>query len=278
MVGNMPLTLNGNGMGTGGQDAAFFAANPGGQSWYGGLITLGSSSTISADIGAFVISNPGAIVGSGFTLTLGGIGAGSLASSIATGSGGLIEDSGLNGYWQVGGNNTYTGSTIVNSGTLYLSGTNTSSAVIVNSGALQLILDNNPSGLFTALPTLTMSGGTLGVSNASATSATQTLGNLNLMADTDSSIAITAFGGAGTTLTLGSTFTRGADSILNLDLSAGGSKVVSTSGVRRAAARRLETTISLATFWSRTRLARDWACSMAATKSCASTARPAPPC
>ncbi|HNR74674.1 MAG TPA: autotransporter-associated beta strand repeat-containing protein, partial [Cyclobacteriaceae bacterium] len=82
-----PLTLNGSGIS--GSGALFNSSATG--ATFGGLITLGSSATISGSTGTINVSNTGTITGSGFDLTLDGASGGTLASAIGTGSGNVIK-------------------------------------------------------------------------------------------------------------------------------------------------------------------------------------------
>ena len=141
------------------------------------------------------------------------------------------------GVWTQTGNDIYTGATTVNAGTLNLSGTNTSrTAVVVNGGVLgdESRRTNSTGGVFTARrPALTLQAeGEAWTSSAQIhwDASSQTLGNINLTAGTVSGIAINPDGGGGTTLKLEvPTFTRGADSILDLDYTAGSGGVVATT-------------------------------------------------
>lgn len=96
---------------------------------YSGLITLGAAATITSNYGDINISNTGNITGTGFTLTIGGAGNGSLASNLNTSTAGALTKNGL-GVWTIsGGASTFTGATTVSAGTLKLgsagSGSNT---------------------------------------------------------------------------------------------------------------------------------------------------------
>ncbi len=206
------LLLNGSGAGTAGQTGAL--DNLSGTNTYVGPIALGSNATISSDAGSLNLNNPGAILGSGFTLTLAGASTGSniLAGNIATGSGGVIKNG--TGTWTLSGGSSYTGATAVNAGTLTLAGTNATSALLVNGGSLVL-----NAGVLSGAPNVTFGGG-------SVTSATQTLGNLSFAAASNSSLILNG----GSTVTLGAgAWSRGVDSILNVNLAAGGS-VLATTG------------------------------------------------
>ena len=113
------LTLNGTGIASGG--SLMNSAN--GNGTYPGPLALGSSSTIVAGTGGntnanIILSNTSAITGSGFDLTLSGVGNGSsIAGAISTGAG-RVTKSGT-GSWSfnnTGG--TYTGQTVIQSGNL----------------------------------------------------------------------------------------------------------------------------------------------------------------
>jgi autotransporter-associated beta strand protein len=129
---------------------------------YSGLITLGAASTIISNYGDINITNTGNITGTGFLLTVGGAGNGSLASNLNTSTSGALTKNGF-GVWTVSGTSTFTGATTVNVGTLKLgaagNGTNTplgtsAGGVSVTSGA---IFDLNGFTLGTA-ETATISG------------------------------------------------------------------------------------------------------------------------
>lgn len=104
---------------------------------------------------------------------------------------------------------TYTGATAINGGTLLEDFLNATTP---------------GSGLITSGSALTLGGGILSIKGKAGANVTaQALGNLTLTASTGSGITLNPNGGTSTTLTLGNTWTRNANSILNLDLSAGGS-------------------------------------------------------
>ncbi len=124
---NNPLTLNGNGNGLGALVNSFSAP-----ATYPGLVTLGSDSWIVGETGLINLTNPGTITGDGHTLTLGGAEGGEISSIIGTGSGDLIKTGA--GTWVLAGDNTYTGATTVNAGTLTVNGSGPSSATC-NNGA-----------------------------------------------------------------------------------------------------------------------------------------------
>jgi len=137
-------TLQINGTGAAGQNGALVSVS--GTNNYGGLITLGSNSTISSDDGGTLnLTNTGTITGSGFGLTLTGTGNGSVASVIGTGVTGSLTKNGT-GTWTLNGANTYGGTTTVNSGTLRLGVASalggTSGVTVNNSGSLALGASN----------------------------------------------------------------------------------------------------------------------------------------
>jgi fibronectin-binding autotransporter adhesin len=109
------LTLNGNGLGNIGAliNTSSTAVT------YSGLITLAGPSYITANYGDINISNTGSMTGTGFALTLRGVGNGTLATQINTGTGGSLIKNDL-GTWTVSGDSNYTGVTTVTSGILKL--------------------------------------------------------------------------------------------------------------------------------------------------------------
>ncbi|HMO34350.1 MAG TPA: autotransporter-associated beta strand repeat-containing protein [Lacibacter sp.] len=147
------LTINGTGISSGG---ALINSNATGAT-FGGLITLGSSSSIVGGTGTINISNTGTITGSGFGLTLGGAQGGTIASIIGTGTGTVTKQDA--GTWVLTGANTYTGLTTVSAGTLQLNRTggttipNTNN-VTISGGTLRISTNQT-------IANLTMSSGTL---------------------------------------------------------------------------------------------------------------------
>ncbi len=138
-VGAEALTLNGTG--ASGQNGAL--VNVSGTNNYGGLVTLGTASTISSDTGTLNLTNAGTITGSGLGLTLTGSGNGSIASIIGTGSGTLTKTG--SGTWTLTGANTYTGGTNINTGTLSLGSSGalgTSGTISFGGGTLQYSASN----------------------------------------------------------------------------------------------------------------------------------------
>ncbi|EAT59359.1 autotransporter-associated beta strand repeat-containing protein [Chlorobium ferrooxidans] len=206
------LTLNGTGVG----GAGALINSSGTAATYGGLITLGSSSTIVSN-GSIILSNTGTITGAGFGLTLGGTGsASSLAGIIGTGAGSLSKEG--SGTWSLSGTNTYSGSTTITAGTLKLDGSGTlgsgsyasnilnSGAFVVNSSSAQTL-----SGIVSGTGTLTKSGtGTLTLSGTNTYDGGTTISTGTLIASNAQ-----ALGTAGTLTMAGST-TLSATENLNL--------------------------------------------------------------
>lgn len=129
-----PLTINGNGISGGGSILNSSVAT----ATFGGIITLGSNSSIAGGNGLINISNTGTITGSGFALTLGGAQGGVLTSILGTGTGKLIKTDA--GTWTLAGGNTFSGGTTLNQGTLNI---------------------NNPRALGTVAGTFTINGGAI---------------------------------------------------------------------------------------------------------------------
>lgn len=129
-------------------------------------------------------------------------------SIIGNTTGGVIETGA--GTWTLNGASTYTGATAVNAGTLVLD---------LGTGSLN------------AASSLALGGGGFTVRGAGAGSSSQTLGNLSLAAGTNGPITVDPNNGTGTTLTLGSTITRGTSATLLVDYSSanGGTRIVSTT-------------------------------------------------
>ena len=131
---------------------------------YSGLVVLTASSFIISNYGDINITNTGNITGTGFTLTIGGSGNGSLASNLNTSTSGALTKNGL-GLWTIsGGASTYTGLTTISAGTLKLgsagSGSNTplgtvAGGITITSGA---IFDINGFTLATAEPIGSLNG------------------------------------------------------------------------------------------------------------------------
>lgn len=136
-----PLTLNGVGYGLGDFASGALINSSGSSVTYSGLITLGSTGVlIKADYGDINLTATGTITGNTFTLTLGGIGTGTLASIIGTGTGTLTKIN--TGTWTLSASaSTYTGATSINLGKLKLgaSGGATNTPLGVTTGATSIL-------------------------------------------------------------------------------------------------------------------------------------------
>jgi autotransporter-associated beta strand protein len=120
------ITLNGMGVNGGG---ALVSNSTIGAATLSGPLTLGSDASIVGNTTYGInLTNPGTITNNNYSLTLGGSTGGTL-SDVFTGSGSITKV-GL-GTWTLSGNNTYTGETYVNTGTLAVT---TSSALGSTSG------------------------------------------------------------------------------------------------------------------------------------------------
>jgi autotransporter-associated beta strand protein len=220
---NEGLTLNGTGIAAGG---ALSNSSLTGSS-YGGLITLGSASSIIANVGNISITNTGNITGNTFGLTLGGNSNGSLTSNLNTTSGTLTKSG--TGTWVVSGNSSYTGLTTISAGILQLgaagSGANSplgtvTAGTLVSNGAS---LDLNGFSLATAEPlsingTGISAGGALMNSGATANySGLLVLGSASSIISSNGDINLTNAGtitGATFGLTLGGTGNGSISSII----------------------------------------------------------------
>ena len=111
---NESLTLYGTGITSGGalSNSSATAVS------YGGTITLAASSSIIANAGDINIINNTGITGTGFILTIGGTGNGSLERNINVGAGRLTKIG--TGTWTVSGNSSYNGITTISAGVLQL--------------------------------------------------------------------------------------------------------------------------------------------------------------
>ena len=192
---------------------------------YNGLLALGANASVMVNAGDINIKNLGEITGSGFALTLGGTGTGTLYSIINTGSGTLIKSGA--GVWTLSGENTFTGTTTITAGTLKLGagasvlGT-TANNTTVSTGA---VLDLNGYTLSTAEP-LTINGTGISSSgaliNSSATPVSYTgllrLGSASSIIVAAGDIDLTNSGivtGPGFGLTLGGNGNGSLASVLN---------------------------------------------------------------
>jgi autotransporter-associated beta strand protein len=138
-----PLTLAGTGLGGGGALAS--SAGAAATSTLSGAVTLAGSSTITSNTGTLALT--GGISGTGTNLTLAGAGNTTISSAIATGAASLTMNG--TGTATLSADNTFTGGTTVNSGTLALSATGTAG--------------------YSADGNLTLSGGSVTVSDSSST-------------------------------------------------------------------------------------------------------------
>lgn len=121
------LTLNGNGVGSGGA-----LQNVSGNNTYSGAITLGSASRINSDLGTLTldVASGNAISGTN-NVTFGGSGNIVVADAIATGTGTLTKDG--SGTLTLTAANTYSGSTTINQGSLQLGNGSTTGSLNVAS-------------------------------------------------------------------------------------------------------------------------------------------------
>ena len=113
------LTLNGTGISSGG---ALINSNAT-TATYGGLLALGSASSIIATTGDIDLTNTGTITGATFGLTVGGAKNTSISGIIGTTTGTLTKQDA--GTLTLSGANTYTGTTTISGGVLALSGSGT---------------------------------------------------------------------------------------------------------------------------------------------------------
>ena len=111
-----PLTINGTGISGSGALINSSATT----SDFPGLLRLGTASSIIINNGDINLTATGTITGSGYALTLGGSGNGTLASIVGTAAGTLTKNGA--GTWTLSGINTYTGATTISLGTLKISG------------------------------------------------------------------------------------------------------------------------------------------------------------
>jgi autotransporter-associated beta strand protein len=196
-----------------------------------GLPVTASKLVLSGSLGATPITVYG---GATFTETGTGVIGGGSSTTLTIG-----------GTTTLAGSNTYTGLTTVNSGgvlNLDFSASGAPASNIINSGNA-LVLGSNPTMATSVLnPTgvtnygastassLAVGGlSTLNITGKSTGTTSQTLGNLTLNNNTANRIVLNPNGGSGTTLTLGNTWTRGAGSTLNIDLSAAGTSAVTST-------------------------------------------------
>lgn len=171
-----PLSLNGTGVAGGGALLNSSATSV----TYSGPLALGGPGTITAGSGAIALSNTGTITGAGFGLTLGGSAAGcSLAGVVATGAGTLTKSG--SGTWSLTGDNTYSGLTSVEAGTLLV---NNSSGSGTGSGAVtvQNLATLGGTGSVAGAVTI-QGGGSLAAGAAGAGTLTLSAANTSLTFD-----------------------------------------------------------------------------------------------
>ena len=158
---NESVTLNGTGAATNGGALR----NLSGNNSITGPITLVGASRINSDAGELTIdvTSGNAITASAMNLTLGGAGGITIADPISTGTGSLTKDG--TGRAILSGNNTYSGTTNVQNGTLVLAHSNalgtTAGGVTVTGGASLAV-----QGGITINEAITLNGG--GVANSGA--------------------------------------------------------------------------------------------------------------
>jgi len=182
---------------------------------------LGANSTVTIDSGANLATTANETIG-----TLTGAGNVTLSNAVVLTVGANNQNTTFSGIAQ--GGNANSGLAKTGTATLTLNGaSNYTGPTTVNSGTLLLDLSTNPTGVLAATKP-TLGGGTLQVNGSSSGVSSQTLGNLTLTANTASAIVVNGNGGTGTTLTLGSTWTRNAGSTLNIDISAANSILASS--------------------------------------------------
>ena len=178
VTNNEPITLNG--IGVGGIGALTNNPSVNSNATWGGSITLGSNSTISATNGDLSLTSTTNLTGTGFALTLAGNSNGSLAAAIQTGAAGTLVKNG-NGTWTLSGASTYGGvggsPTTINAGTLRINGGNnrlpTATALSIASGAtFDLNGQNQQVGSLSSITsggTVTLGTGTFGVGGTAST-------------------------------------------------------------------------------------------------------------
>ena len=162
-----PLSLAGTGVSNSG---ALYNSN-GIPATFVGPLTLTGNTTINSSGGDIVLTDNASVAGTGFNLTLGGVGQFStFGGALATGSGSLTKTG--SGTWDLTGPNLYTGATTVNSGTLLVDGsTAAGSAVTVVSGTL--------GGSGTISGAVSVTSGTVSPGSSTATG-TLTAGSLSI--------------------------------------------------------------------------------------------------
>jgi len=164
-------------IGAGAADRNGALVNLGGNNSYAGLITLLGNTTISSDAGSLNLTNTGTIAGANMTLSLAGAANGTLATSLTSLTGGGLTKSGA-GTWTLSSGGAYTGSTVINQGTLALTGTASIAAsptIVVGATQSQSAATLNVTGLgstytLAAGQTLSGHGSVVGKISAAANS------------------------------------------------------------------------------------------------------------
>ena len=164
-----PLTLNGTGVG-----AVGALNNVSGANSFAGPITLASATTIGSATAANVLTLSGGIGGATQSVTFTGAGDVTVSGAIATTTGVLTKNGA--GTLLLSGTNTYTGTTIVNTGTLQASGgtaiADASGVTINNTAIFELLNDETIGALGGAVagPTVKLNANTLTINeNANTT-------------------------------------------------------------------------------------------------------------
>jgi len=176
------LTLSGTGVSS---DGAL--RNISGNNTYAGLVTLGSDVRINSDTAGqtLTLSNAGTITGSGFGLTVGGVGNTAISSIIGTGTGTLTKDG--TGMLTLSGVNTFSGTLAVREGVLYAPTIqNVSTPGTVGNSPYPVILGSAgksgtiryPGGTGAASKPFTMENGGTGIVDVTTSGTTLTLSGI----------------------------------------------------------------------------------------------------
>jgi autotransporter-associated beta strand protein len=126
-IGAETLSLTGNGISSTGA-----LRNISGNNAYAGAISLAGATTIGSDAGNLTLSSGSSITGTNTNLTIVGAGNITINDAIATGTGTLTKNG--TGTLTLGGSNSYTGATTLNTGNISFSTT----AALVNSSSLSM--------------------------------------------------------------------------------------------------------------------------------------------
>jgi fibronectin-binding autotransporter adhesin len=151
-VGAEILSLNGTGISN---DGAL--RNISGDNTWRGTITLAGTTSIQSDAGNLTLNAANAITGTNWSLTLEGLGSGTISGTITTGTGTLTKNDA--GTWTLSGANTYTGATTISAGTLKL-GNATALGTIANGTSITsgAVLDLNSQNIGNEQLTINGSG------------------------------------------------------------------------------------------------------------------------